>query len=323
LSSLALTDVERAAERIARRVRTASLIEAGRQLSDVARCHLVLEFLQHTGSFKPRGAANFLLAHNATGSLPSAGITIASGGNAGLACAWAAAQNDVRATIFVPETVPEPKLIRLQEYGAEIRKAGREYAEAAAACDEFALQSGALRSHAYDDALVAAGAGTVMLEIYEALGGQLDTVVVAVGGGGLLAGIGTVARALGVRVVAVEPEGCCAFHAARVAGRPVDVAVDSIAADALGARRVTSLALAVASDEVRSALVDDAAIIAARNFLWSTYRLAVEHGAAAAVAALLSGAYEPEPEERIAIVLCGANTDPSSLINPKQEQGAV
>ena len=248
--------------------------------------------------------------------MPSAGITIASGGNAGLARAWAAAQDEVRATIFLPENVPGPKLVRLQEYGAEIRTSGTEYAEAAAACDEFARQSGALRSHAYDDPLIAAGAGTIMLEIYEALGGELDTVLVAVGGGGLLAGIATVARPLGVKVVSVEPEGCCAFHAARVAGRPVDVPVDSIAADALGARRVTSMALAAGSDELLSVLVDDAAIVAARTFLWRTYRLAVEHGAAAGVAALLSGAYEPEPDERIAIVLCGANTDPSTLMNP-------
>jgi threonine dehydratase len=315
LSPLTLIDVEHAAERIGRRVRSTSIIEAGRDLSDTAECHLVLEFLQHTGSFKPRGATNFLLAHMANGSLPPAGVTIASGGNAGLACAWATAQEQVRATIFVPESVPGPKLTRLQEYGAEIRKAGSEYADAAASCEEFARQSGALRAHAYDDPLIAAGAGTLMLEIYESLGGRLDTVLVAVGGGGLLAGIATVARAFGVRVVAVEPEGCCAFHAARAAGRPVDVSVDSIAADALGARRVTSLALAVGSDELLSTLVDDAAIVAARDFLWRTYRLVVEHGAAAAAAALLSGAYEPEPGERIAIVLCGANTDPSTLMS--------
>jgi threonine dehydratase len=154
-----------------------------------------------------------------------------------------------------------------------------------------------------------------MTDVLAATPGGVDTVVVSVGGGGLLAGVATVAGAHGVRVVAVEPVGAQAFAAALAAGHPVDVAVDSVAADALGARRATQLALdAAAGADVVPVLVDDTSVVAARTGLWEDHRLAVEHAAAAAHAALLTGSYAPEPGERVVTVLCGANTDPGTLL---------
>ncbi|MGW7437035.1 serine/threonine dehydratase [Streptomyces sp. NPDC054849] len=273
-----------------------------------------LEYLQHTGTFKARGARNFLAAHHEAGSLPDAGVTIASGGNAGLACAWAARALSVPATVFLPANAPHVKVERLRGYGADVRLVGDRYADALAACEEFAAESGALGSHAYDHPLIAAGAGTLFDEIRGALPG-LDTVVVAVGGGGLFAGVATAARAHGVHVVAVEPENCRALNAALAAGRIVDVAVDSVAADSLGATRVSADALAAAQEKnVSSVLVSDAEITAARRALWEEHRIVVEAGAATASAALRS---MPQPlGERVAVILCGANTDPRDLVAP-------
>ncbi|MFI9718894.1 threonine/serine dehydratase [Streptomyces sp. NPDC052396] len=274
---------------------------------------LALEYLQHTGSFKARGAWNFLAAHREEGTLPDTGVTIASGGNAGLACAWAAGRLGVPATVFVPETAPPVKTAALRRLGAEVRSVGREYAEALAACEEFAAATGALASHAYDHPLIAAGAGTLLEEIHDRVPG-LATVVVAVGGGGLFAGVAAAARQHGIRVVGVEPERSRALNAALEAGRTVDVPVDSVAADALGARRATPLALAEARQpHTRSVLVPDEAIIGARQLLWSRHRIAVEPAGATALAALWHGAYVPDQGERIAVVLCGANTDPAGL----------
>ncbi|KPI33844.1 Pyridoxal-5'-phosphate-dependent protein beta subunit [Actinobacteria bacterium OV450] len=274
-----------------------------------------LEYLQHTGSFKARGAHNFLAAHRDAGTLPAAGVTIASGGNAGLACAWAARAQSVPATVFLPVNAPRVKVERLRGYGADVRLVGERYAEALAACEEFAATSGALSSHAYDHPLIAAGAGTLLDEIRAGLPG-LDAVVVAVGGGGLFAGVAAAAREHGVRVIAAEPENCRALNAALEAGRPVDVTVDSVAADSLGATRVSAAALAAAQEkDVRSVLVPDGAITAARRTLWEEHRIVVEAGAATALAALRS---TPEPPgERVAVILCGANTDPADLTAPE------
>ncbi len=270
-----------------------------------------LEFLQHTGSFKARGAHNFLAAHRAAGTLPDAGVTIASGGNAGLACAWAARAQGVPATVFLPATAPRVKVDRLRGYGADVRLVGDHYGEALEACHRFAADRGALASHAFDHPLIAAGAGTLTDEIRAAVPG-LDTLVVAVGGGGLFAGVATAARAHGVRVVAAEPEHCRALNAALEAGRPVDVPVDSVASDSLGAPRVSADALAAArQDNAVSVLVPDEAITAARRTLWEEHRIVVETGAATALAAVRTA---PEPlGERVAVVLCGANTDPGDL----------
>ncbi|MFK0294325.1 serine/threonine dehydratase [Streptomyces sp. NPDC090442] len=295
---------------------------------------LGLEHLQFTGSFKARGARNFIEAHRADGSLPEAGVTIASGGNAGLACAWAAQQQGVRATIFLPETAPEVKVARLGGYGAEVRLVGEEYAEALAACREFVAETGALASHAYDNPLIAAGAGTV-LEEFRARVPDLDTVVVAVGGGGLFAGVAAAARHHGIRVIAAEPERCCALNAAVRAGHPVDVTVDSVAADSLGARRASALAVhAAQQDGVSCVTVPDSEIVSARRMLWAEHRLAVEHAAATALAAYRAwqtgrhgetgagaasddwpprGGGVPGGPGTTGIVLCGANTDLRTL----------
>ncbi|MER6777724.1 MULTISPECIES: serine/threonine dehydratase [unclassified Streptomyces] len=297
--------VRAAADRTAGSVRPVAVVPAAEGL------WYALEYLQHTGSFKARGARNFLAAHRDAGTLPEAGVTIASGGNAGLACAWAARAQSVRATVFLPANAPRVKVERLRGYGADVRLVGDRYAEALAACEEFAARSGALSSHAYDHPLIAAGAGTLLDEIRAGLPG-LDTVVVAVGGGGLFAGVAAAAREHGVRVIAAEPENCRALNAALEAGRVVDVAVDSVAADSLGATRVSAAALAAAQEEnVRSVLVPDPAITAARRALWEEHRIVVEAGAATALAAVRTA--RESLGERVAVVLCGANTDPGDL----------
>ncbi|RKE17682.1 threonine/serine dehydratase [Streptomyces sp. TLI_171] len=307
MDQLTAADITAAADRIAGHVRPVPVTPTG-----PGGVWLALELLQHTGSFKARGAQNFVRAHHRAGTLPAAGVTIASGGNAGLACAWAAQQAGVPATVFLPVNAPAVKVQRLRGYGADVRLVGSEYAQALAACEEFAAGSGALASHAYDHPLIAAGAGTLFEEIRRQVP-ALDTVVVSVGGGGLFAGVATAARAHGVRVVAVEPEHCRALNAALAAGRPVDVPVDSIAADSLGARRVSATALRAARREgVRSVLVPDAAIVRARRSLWDGHRLAVEHAAATALAAL-DDAYRPAADETVCVVLCGANTDLATL----------
>lgn len=321
MHALTYADVEAATERIAGRVRRVVVTpperfpsgadDGGRQAGVV----LALEFMQHTGTFKARGAQNFIQAHREAGTLPAAGITIASGGNAGLACAWAARDQGIRATVFLPENAPRVKVARLRGYGADVRLVGAEYAEALAACQEFAAATGALASHAYDHPLIAAGAGTLLEEIRTQVPG-LDTVVVAVGGGGLFAGVATAAQHHGLRTVAVEPENSRALSAALEAGTPVDVPVASIAADSLGARRASEMALRAAQHElVRSVLVPDGEIVRARQALWDGHRLAVEHGAGTALAGLLSpGGYRPAEGETVCVVLCGANTDPGDLV---------
>ncbi|MFJ7209073.1 serine/threonine dehydratase [Streptomyces sp. NPDC098789] len=297
--------VRAAADRIAGAVRPAAVVPAAEGV------WFALEYLQHTGSFKARGARNFLAAHGAAGTLPEAGVTIASGGNAGLACAWAARAQGVRATVFLPETAPRVKVERLRGYGTEVRLVGDRYAEALAASQEFAAATGALSSHAYDHPLIAAGAGTLLDEIRAALPG-LDAVVVAVGGGGLFAGVATAAREHGVRVIAAEPDNSRALNAALTAGHVVDVPVESVVADSLGATRASADALAAARHpDVTSVLVPDAGITAARRALWEEHRIVVEAGAATALAALR--VLPAAPGERVAVVLCGANTDPGDL----------
>ncbi|MFE0646179.1 threonine/serine dehydratase [Streptomyces sp. NPDC058877] len=320
MQPLAYTDVKTAADRIHGHVRPVAVTQA--DAGDGAyTLHFALELMQHTGSFKARGAQNFLLAHQEEGTLPDAGITLVSGGNAGLACAWAARKHGVRATVFLPATAPQFKIDKLSGYDADVRLVGTEYAEALAACEEFAADTGALASHAYDHPLIAAGAGTLLDEVHRQVP-DLDTVVVAVGGGGLFAGVATAARHHGIRTLAVEPENCRALDAGLRAGHPVDVTVDSVAADALGARRATPLAVSAAQQEgVRSFLVADRDIVRARRALWDDRRLAVEHAAATALAVLPSEAedrsarsvYRPAPGEKVCVVLCGANTHPGDL----------
>lgn len=303
--------MQAAADRIEGRVRRTPLWRA----STDGSLWLKLELLQHCGVFKTRGAFNRQLAGLESGEITDAGIAVASGGNAGLAQAFAARELGVRATVFVPESAPQVKVDRIEAYGAEVRRVGSEFAEAHRASVEFAESTGAALAHAYDQVEVAAGAGTLAEELLEDEP-SIDTIVVAVGGGGLYAGVA--ASALGrARVVVVEPEQCPTLHRAIEAGRPVDVAVSGVAADSLGARRLGDLAFAAVEAEAPvPVMVTDDEIVAARTALWDEFRVPSEHGAAAAYAALHSGRYVPEPGERVAVVVCGANTDTATLARP-------
>jgi threonine dehydratase len=277
---------------------------------------LKLEQLQHTGSFKARGALNRVLAAAERSELGPAGVVAASGGNAGLAVAWAAARERVPARVFVPATAPAVKVARLRELGADVVQVGDRYAAAYEAALADAGRTGALFCHAYDQAEVCAGQGTLALELLEQLqrrGDGVDTVLVAVGGGGLMAGVAAALEGR-ARVVGVEPRTVPTFAAALEAGRPVDVEVSGVAADSLGATRLGAIAWDVARRTgAGSVLVGDDDVVRARRLLWERHRLVVEHGAATVVAALQTGAYLPADGERVAAVLCGANTAPADL----------
>src|SRR4051794_27419631 len=312
---IARDDVEAARRRIAAHVRRTpvTMIEAG-DLLPYVKVALKLEQLQHTGSFKARGALNRVLAAAGRGELGPAGVVAASGGNAGLAVAYAAARQGVPARVYVPTPAPAVKVARLRELGADVVQVGDRYAFAYEAAVAHAEAVGALFCHAYDQPEICAGQGTLALELHEQLGGGVDTVLVAVGGGGLMAGVAAALEG-SARVVGVEPSTVPTFAEAVAAGEPVDVPVSGIAADALGATRLGAIAWAVATRTgVRSVLVEDADVVAARRLLWERHRLVVEHAAASVVAALLSGAYRPDGGERVAAVLCGANTAPDDLV---------
>ncbi|MFD7155176.1 threonine/serine dehydratase [Kribbella sp. NPDC059898] len=304
--TVSVDEVQQAAQRIAGRVRRTPVIEVAPGVT------FKLELLQHTGSFKPRGAFNRLLTAKENGELGGQGIVAASGGNHGLAAAYAARELGVPARIFVPETTPAAKLGKLQTLGADIVQVGTEYAIAYEAALKAQSESGALLVHAYDQPEVVAGQGTVGLEILEQVD-DFDTVLVAVGGGGLIAGIAT---AIGdnAQIIGVEPALAPTMNRALHAQHPTDGPVGGVAADSLGARRLGDLAFqAVQGHHVQSVLVDDDSIVAARKQLWTAYHLATEHGGAVAWAALASGAYKPADGERVVVVVCGANTDPSTL----------
>ncbi|MFP3580672.1 threonine/serine dehydratase [Arthrobacter sp. SIMBA_036] len=302
-------EVEAAYSRTAGWVRHTPLAESGNR--EPYNLWFKCEYMQHTGSFKARGAFNRLLSAREDGELdPAIGIVVASGGNAGLANAYAAAKLGVPATVFVPESAPANKVHKLYAIGARVVQGGAEYAEAYAAAIRYSEDKGAVYCHAYDQPEIVAGAGGVGLELLDELPG-VDTILVAVGGGGLMGGIAAAAEGK-ARVVGVEPETVPTLHTALAKGGPVDVAVSGIAADSLGARRIGEIGFGVARRTgVQSVLVTDQDIIDARRSLWEEYRIVVEHGAAAAYAALLSGTYQPHDGETVAVVLCGANTDPS------------
>jgi len=299
------SDVEAARRRVGSRVRTTPVLRAD-------GLWLKLEQFQHTGSFKARGAFNRVLAAAERGGLPEAGVIAASGGNAGLAAAFVARELGAAAEVWVPETAPPVKVAKLRALGASVVQVGREYADAYEAATKRAAETGALFCHPYDQPEVCAGQGTLALELEEQTGG-VDTILVAVGGGGLMAGIAAALEGRS-RVIAVEPERCPSFHAALAAGEPVDAEVSGVAADSLGARRTGEISFAVAQRTgVRSLLVSDEAVTAARRALWERHHIVIEHGTAAAYAALLTGAYAPSADERVAVVCCGANTDPTDL----------
>jgi threonine dehydratase len=264
---------------------------------------LKLELLQHSGSFKARGAfANLLLRP-----LPAVGVAAASGGNHGAAVAYAAMRLGVRAKIFVPTVSSPAKVQRIRAYGAALAVVGDRYADALAASEAWVAETGALPVHAFDQLETLLGQGTLGLE----LAGQapaLDTVLVSVGGGGLIGGVAGW-YAGDARVVGVEPELAPTLTEALKAGRPVDAPASGIAADSLAPRRVGELMFPIARAHVaRVALVSDGAIRGAQDALWQTVRIAAEPGGAAALAALLSGVYVPEPGERVGVVVSGGNS---------------
>jgi threonine dehydratase len=264
---------------------------------------LKLECLQHAGSFKTRGAFANLLMRD----VPEAGVAAASGGNHGAAVAYAASRLHKKATIFVPSISSPAKMQRIRDFGATLRVEGERYVEALAACEAFTEATGALGVHAYEQAETMLGQGTLGLEL-EAQAPGIDTLLIAVGGGGLIGGIAAWYEGR-IKVIGVEPETSRALDAALEAGRPVDVEVSGIAADSLGARRIGENMLPIARMFVEDVfLVSDAAIRSAQKLLWQTLRVVAEPGGAAALAALTSGVYVPDQKERVGVLVCGANT---------------
>ena len=269
---------------------------------------LKLELLQHAGSFKTRGAFANLLQRD----VPAAGVVAASGGNHGAAVAYAAMRLGVPATIFVPSISSPMKIERIRRYGAQLVVGGERYADALAASEEWIAGAGAMAVHAFDHPQTLAGQGTVGMEIAEQMSG-VDTVLVAVGGGGLAGGIAAW-FAGSARVVAVEPEGAPTLKMAIEAGKPVDAPTGSIAADSLAPRRVGELMFPIAQRCIeRVVLVSDDAIRGAQQALWYGANVIAEPGGAAAYAALLCGAYEPSPGERVCVVVSGGNSAAVSL----------
>ena len=301
-------DVEAAAGRIAGYVRATPVVEvAAGELGLPVPATLKLELLQHTGSFKPRGAFHRVLRAD----VPAAGLIAASGGNHGAAVAHVAARLGHRAEVFVPSTSPAMKRDRIAALGADVHVVEGYYDDAQAACRRRAAETGALLVHPYDHPDVVAGQGTMGREL-EQQAGPFDTVVVATGGGGFVGG--QAAWFAGrVRVVSVEPATSRCLHAALEAGEPVPVEVRGVAADSLGAAKLGEVAWESVRRYVeRAVLVDDDDIRAAQRAIWDGLRLVAEPGGAAALAALRAGAYVPAAGERVAVVICGANCDPAT-----------
>ncbi len=279
---------------------------------ECARLCLKLELLQHTGSFKPRGAFTNLLIHET----PAAGVAAASGGNHGAATAYAAQRLGKPARIFVPTVASPAKVARIRGYGAELVITGDRYADALAASEQWIAESGAFAVHAYDQPETLLGQGTVGLE-FEQQASDLDTVLVAVGGGGLIGGIAAW-YAGRVKIVGVEPEAAPTLWNALRAGRPVDSEAGGVAADSLAPKRVGELMFPIAQRYVESvALVTDDAIVESQRALWRILRIAAEPGGAAALAALLSKRYVPQRGERVGVLVCGANTDAVDFDRPR------
>lgn len=269
---------------------------------------LKLEQLQHTGSFKARGAFNSLMAMD----VPEGGVVAASGGNHGAAVGFAAKSLRYPAHIFVPEMAGPAKIAVIERSGADLTVVPGEYADALDMAKRYEEERGACQVHAYDAPLTVAGQGTLLRE-WELQGLDADTVLIAVGGGGLIAG--ALAWAQGARkIVAVEPMSCNALTAALKAGGPVDVPVSGVAANALGARRIGQICYDLAAAQgITSVEVPDGAIVEAQRSLWQAHRQLVEPAGACALAALQWGAYVPEPGERVAVLVCGANPAPDPL----------
>ncbi len=314
---LTQSDVKAAATRLVGRVRRTPIWAINPREFDIdqhlpASITFKLEQLQHSGTFKARGATNFML----TQPIGEAGVVAASGGNHGAAVAWAAGQHGHQATIFVPTIAAKAKVDRLRSYGATVHQTGAVFSEAYAASEEFQIESGATSIHAYNDPIVMAGAGTTGLEFQEQVAtvthpgvdqAKLDTVLVACGGGGLAGGI---AAGIGsnTKIVVCETEGTATFSRALEAGEPVGIDVSGLGADALGASILGSNTWAMLeSTGAISRLVTDDQLAFAQTLLWDQFRIRVEPAAAAPLAVLLSGSYQTRQDEHIGIILCGGN----------------
>lgn len=310
LSMTSQRDILEAHERIRPYVRYTPLIELEPGAFGVETAlTLKLESLQHAGSFKPRGAFNRILSHP----IPSSGVIAASGGNHGAAVAYAAQRLGIPAEVFVPTVATQPKVDKIRSYGAQLHIGGANYAEALGLCLSRQRETGALWVSAYENPETLAGQGTVGKELDEQAP-DLDTLLVAVGGGGLIGGIAAW-YGNNVRVIAIEPENCPTLYKSKAAGRVVEVQTGGIASDSLGAKTVGTLAFEIAQKyipEVR--LVSDTAIQEAQRLLWQDLRVVAEPGGATALAALASGVYKPSRGERIGVLVCGGNADPKFML---------
>ncbi len=296
-------DVEHAAERIGDRIRRTPVVEHG-------SLRLKLELMQHAGSFKTRGAFNRVLGEP---TIPDTGLIAASGGNHGAALSYVGGVLGVPTEIFMPSTSPDIKRRNIERFGASVHVIDGYYDDAQAAADARRAVTGALEIHPYDHPATVAGQGTMGRELEGQIGG-LDTILVAAGGGGFIAGQAAWFRER-VRIVSVEPETSQCLRAARLAGEPVTVEESGVAADSLGARRLGAVPWSVVRHFVdESVVVPDDAIRAVQRELWDDLRLVVEPGGAAALAAIRVGAYVPSPGERIVVVLCGSNCDPATVM---------
>ncbi|WIY26712.1 threonine/serine dehydratase [Parasedimentitalea psychrophila] len=301
------SDIEAAAERISGHIQVTPVLQVqGFGLN--AAVELKLEHMQHTGSFKARGAFNTLLSQQ----VPAAGLVAASGGNHGAAVGYAAHKLGHRARIYVPEMAGPAKIALIRDSGADLQVVSGAYANALELAQHYEAETGAMQVHAYDAAATVSGQGTCFAE-WQQQGLQADTLLIAVGGGGLIAG----AMAWfdgGKKIVAVEPETSCALNAALQSQHPVDVEVSGVAANALGAKRVGNICFELAtSQNTTSVTVTDRAITTAQKALWMQHRILVEPAGATALAALISGAYRPAAGERVAVLICGGNIAPNPL----------
>lgn len=269
---------------------------------------LKLEHMQHTGSFKARGAFNTLLSLP----VPATGLVAASGGNHGAAAAFAAHKLGHKARIYVPEMAGPAKISLIKRTGADLQVVPGAYANALEQAQQYEAETGAMQVHAYDAPATVAGQGSCFLE-WQDQGLEADTLLIAVGGGGLIGG--ALAWFQGARkIVAVEPETSCALHVALAAGEPVDVEVSGVAANALGAKRIGNICYELAAAQnITSLTVPDSAITTAQAALWHERRILVEPAGATALAALMCGAYRPAPNERVAALICGGNIAPDPL----------
>jgi threonine dehydratase len=297
-------DIDAAADRIAGHVRATPVLAVADDIVAV----LKLDLLQPTGSFKVRGATNLLSLVD----VDEAGVVAASGGNFGLAVAWAARRLGHDAHVFVPDSSPDAKIALLRTLGATVHVVPGTYRDAYEASRTYLDERGGLSAHAYDQFEIVTGQGTCAREL-AAQAPDLDTVLVAVGGGGLIGGTAAWYRGE-VAVVGVETEGCPTLRRALDAGRPVEIEVGGLAVSSLGASRIGAYGFAAAEWWVAdSLLVSDDDVRTAQRWLWDRCRLVAEPGGATALAALTSGAYRPAPGERVGVIVCGANTDPAEL----------